>query len=72
MTAPTTDSEDDVWDFPFQIGDRVEVHWPKEKKWFVGDIADICEEDEEFLFDYNDEEWWHPRDMDVRKYRQRR
>ena len=25
-TAPSTDSDDDLWDFPFPIGDRVEVH----------------------------------------------
>jgi len=64
----TSDSE---WIFPHEIGDRVEVHWPAEKQWFVADIADTCDEEEQFLVHYidDDEEHWHPyRETEVRKY----
>ena len=56
------------WNFGFQIGDRVEVHWPAEGGWFTGDITDINESDRQFQVYYFDdrEDYWHPHDMEVR------
>ena len=35
--------EEGEWNFGFEIGDKVEVHWPEEGDWFVVDITDVNE-----------------------------
>ena len=69
-SATANSTSNPEWIFPHEIGDRVEVYWPAEKQWFVGDIADICDEEEQFHVHYIDdgEELWHAFcDMDEMK-----
>jgi len=60
--------EESEWDFDYEIGDRVEVHWPEEGGWFLGDITDIREGDREFEVHYLEDglDYIHPHDMEVR------
>ena len=54
--------------FPYKKGDKVEVHWPYEKKWFKGRIDHIDVENRQFKVYYflDKRREWHPADMEVR------
>ena len=60
--------DEDPGPVPFFPGERVEVFWPNEDRWFTGTVKEVDENDNTYKVYYfiDGQEAWHPADMKAR------